>query len=99
MTLFRSYLIQHSAGSGKSKSIAWLSYQLFSLHNAANERIFNSVIVITDRRVLDAQLQNTIYQIDPQQGVVQKIDQDTSQQGDRLNNGGGIISTNFQKFT
>src|SRR5690625_4992396 len=98
MTLFRSYLIQHSAGSGKSKSIAWLSYQLFSLHNAANERIFNSVIVITDRRVLDAQLQNTIYQIDHQQGVVQKIDQDSSQLADRLTKGGSIIITTLQKF-
>jgi len=93
-----NYLIQHSAGSGKSKSIAWLSYQLFSLHNAANERIFNSVIVITDRRVLDAQLQNTIYQIDHQQGVVQKIDQDSSQLADRLTKGGSIIITTLQKF-
>jgi len=93
-----NYLIQHSAGSGKSKSIAWLSYQLFSLHNADNERIFNAVIVITDRRVLDAQLQNTIYQIDHQQGVVQKIDQDSTQLADRLTKGGSIIITTLQKF-
>jgi type I restriction enzyme R subunit len=47
----KNYLIQHSAGSGKSNSIAWLSYRLSSLHNSNNERIFDSVIVITDRKV------------------------------------------------
>ena len=56
------YLIQHSAGSGKSNSIAWLAYRLFSLHNAEDEKVFNSIIVITDRKVLDKQLQDTIYQ-------------------------------------
>ena len=94
----QSYLIQHSAGSGKSKSIAWLSYQLFSLHNVDNERIFNSVIVITDRTVLDAQLQNTIYQIEHKQGVVQKVDQDSTQLADSITKGGSIIITTLQKF-
>lgn len=93
-----NYLIQHSAGSGKSKSIAWLSYQLFSLHNADNERIYNSVIVITDRRVLDSQLQNTIYQIDHKQGVVQKIDKNSTQLADSITKGGSIIITTLQKF-
>lgn len=93
-----NYLIQHSAGSGKSKSIAWLAYQLFSLHNAENTRIFNSVIVITDRTVLDSQLQNTIYQIEHKQGVVQKIDKDSSQLADNLTKGGSIIITTLQKF-
>lgn len=93
-----NYLIQHSAGSGKSKSIAWLSYQLFSLHNQENHRIFNSVIVITDRTVLDSQLQNTIYQIDHKQGVVQKIDKDSTQLADSLTAGGSIIITTLQKF-
>ncbi len=59
-----NYLIQHSAGSGKSNSIAWLAYRLSSLHDAINNRIFDSVIVITDRKVLDNQLQNTIYQFE-----------------------------------
>ena len=58
----KNYLVQHSAGSGKSNSIAWLAYRLSSLHNNNDERIFDSVIVVTDRRVLDQQLQNTIYQ-------------------------------------
>ena len=93
-----NYLIQHSAGSGKSKSIAWLSYQLFSLHNTDNERIFNAVIVITDRTVLDSQLQNTIYQIEHKQGVVQKIDKDSTQLAENLTKGGSIIITTLQKF-
>jgi len=93
-----NYLIQHSAGSGKSKSIAWLSYQLFSLHNQENQRIYDAVIVITDRTVLDAQLQNTIYQIEHKQGVVQKIDKDSTQLAERLAEGGSIIITTLQKF-
>ncbi|MCR9098939.1 MAG: DEAD/DEAH box helicase family protein [bacterium] len=93
-----NYLIQHSAGSGKSKSIAWLSYQLFSLHNKEDQRIYNSVIVITDRTVLDSQLQNTIFQIDHKQGVVQKIDKDSTQLADSLTAGGSIIITTLQKF-
>lgn len=93
-----NFLIQHSAGSGKSKSIAWLGYQLFSLHNQENERIFNAVIVITDRRVLDSQLQNTIYQIEHKQGVVQKVDKDSTQLADMLTKGGSIIITTLQKF-
>lgn len=67
------YLIQHSAGSGKSNSIAWLAHQLASLHNAADEKVFNSVVVITDRTVLDSQLQDTIYQFDHAEGVVGRI--------------------------
>lgn len=67
------YLIQHSAGSGKSNSIAWLSHQLSSLH-AGNDKVFDSVIVITDRTVLDAQLQDTIYQFEHKHGVVCKIE-------------------------
>jgi type I site-specific restriction-modification system R (restriction) subunit len=68
-----SYLIQHSAGSGKSNSIAWLAHRLSGLHDGKDEKIFQSVIVVTDRRVLDNQLQDTIYQFDHVEGVVQKI--------------------------
>ena len=93
-----NYLIQHSAGSGKSKSIAWLAYQLFSLHNEKDERVYNAVIVITDRRVLDQQLQNTIYQIEHKQGVVQKIDESSTQLAEQLTTGGSIIITTLQKF-
>ncbi|WP_034893726.1 type I restriction endonuclease subunit R [Gillisia sp. Hel_I_29] len=94
----KNYLIQHSAGSGKSNSIAWLSYRLSSLHNDKDERIFDSVIVITDRRVLDSQLQNTIYQFEHKQGVVQKIDKDSQQLADALSAGSNIIITTLQKF-
>src|SRR5690606_15198118 len=94
----RNYLIQHSAGSGKSNSIAWLSYRLSSLHNDNDERIFDSVIVITDRRVLDSQLQNTIYQFEHKDGVVQKIDKDSTQLADAIKAGSNIIITTLQKF-
>lgn len=93
-----NYLIQHSAGSGKSNSIAWLSYRLSSLHNNQNQRIFDSVIVITDRKVLDNQLQNTIYQFEHKEGVVQKIDKDSQQLADALTAGSNIIITTLQKF-
>ncbi|GHU60197.1 hypothetical protein FACS1894171_0680 [Clostridia bacterium] len=59
-----NYLIQHSAGSGKSNSIAWLAHHLQNLHGTDDKVIFNSVIVVTDRLVLDRQLQDTIYQFD-----------------------------------
>jgi len=93
-----NYLIQHSAGSGKSNSIAWLSYRLSSLHNASDERIFDSVIVITDRKVLDNQLQNTIYQFEHKEGVVKKIDKDSQQLADSIKGGTNIIITTLQKF-
>ena len=93
-----NYLVQHSAGSGKSNSIAWLCYRLSSLHNAQNERIFDSVIVITDRKVLDNQLQNTIYQFEHKQGVVQKIDKNSQQLADAITAGSNIIITTLQKF-
>lgn len=93
-----NYLVQHSAGSGKSNSIAWLAYRLSSLHNQTNQRIFDSVIVITDRRVLDKQLQDTIYQFEHKSGVVQKIDKDSTQLAGALNKGANIIITTLQKF-
>ncbi|MGJ8743823.1 type I restriction endonuclease subunit R [Polaribacter sp.] len=94
----QNYLVQHSAGSGKSNSIAWLSYRLSSLHNKQNERVFDSVIVITDRKILDSQLQNTIYQFEHKQGVVQKIDKNSQQLADAIKAGSNIIITTLQKF-
>ena len=94
----KNYLIQHSAGSGKSNSIAWLAYRLSSLHNATDKRIFDSVIVVTDRKVLDQQLQNTIYQFEHKTGVVQKIDKDSTQLASALGYGTNIIITTLQKF-
>lgn len=93
-----NYLIQHSAGSGKSNSIAWLSYRLSSLHNSYNEKIFDSVIVVTDRKVLDQQLQDTIYQFEHKTGVVQKIDKDSTQLAEAITKGVNIIITTLQKF-
>lgn len=94
----KNYLVQHSAGSGKSNSIAWLAYRLSSLHSAQDKRIFDSVIVVTDRKVLDQQLQNTIYQFEHKTGVVQKIDKDSNQLASALGYGTNIIITTLQKF-
>ena len=93
-----NYLIQHSAGSGKSNSIAWIAHRLSSLHDANDEKIFHSVVVITDRRVLDQQLQDTIFQFEHKLGVVQKIDEDTQQLAKALAGGVPIIISTIQKF-
>ncbi|MCF6148428.1 MAG: type I restriction endonuclease subunit R [Candidatus Kuenenia sp.] len=94
----RNYLIQHSAGSGKSNSIAWLAYRLSSLYNVQDKKVFDSIIVITDRNVLDQQLQNTIYQFEHKTGVVQRIDEDSRQLAEAITSGTGIIITTLQKF-
>lgn len=93
-----NYLIQHSAGSGKSNSIAWLAHRLASLHDEDDKKVFDTVVVITDRRVLDQQLQSTIYQFEHKQGVVQKIDEDTQQLVKALSGGAPIIISTIQKF-
>lgn len=93
-----NYLIEHSAGSGKSNTIAWLAYRLSALHNAQDKRIFDSIIVITHRNVLDQQLQNTIYQFEHKSGVVEKIDKDSAQLADAIMKGKDIIITTLQKF-
>jgi type I restriction enzyme R subunit len=93
-----NYLIQHSAGSGKTNSISWLSHRLASLHTAGDEKIFDCVIVITDRRVLDKQLQDAIYQIEHAQGVVKAIDEDSRQLAAALVDGTKIVITTLQKF-
>ena len=94
----RNYLIQHSAGSGKTNSISWLSHRLASLHTDDDEKVYNCVIVITDRRVLDQQLQAAIYQIEHAQGVVKAIDQDSQQLARALVDGTMIVITTLQKF-
>ena len=93
-----NYLVQHSAGSGKTNSISWLSHRLVSLHNAADEKVYDCVVVITDRRVLDQQLQDAIYQIEHAQGVVKAIDQDSQQLTQALVDGTRIVITTLQKF-
>lgn len=96
----KNYLVQHSAGSGKSNSIAWLAHQLASFYqkSADKERLFDSIIVVTDRRVLDRQLQNTIKQFEQTSGVVKKIDKDSAQLKAALETGKAIIITTLQKF-
>ena len=94
----RNYLVQHSAGSGKSNSIAWLAHRLASLHDERDEKVFHSVVVVTDRRVLDQQLQSTIYQFEHKTGVVEKIDEDTQQLAKALSMGTPIVITTIQKF-
>ncbi|WP_310600684.1 type I restriction endonuclease [Desulfobulbus sp.] len=94
----QNYLIQHSAGSGKTNSISWLSHRLASLHDEQDHKIFDCVIVITDRQVLDRQLQDAIYQIEHAQGVVKAIDQDSRQLASALIDGTRIVVTTLQKF-
>ena len=95
-----NYLIQHSAGSGKSNSIAWTAYRLASLHNADNDPVFTSVVIVTDRRNLDAQLQETITGFDHTLGSVCAIDEKKSSKDLReaLNAGKRMIVTTLQKF-
>lgn len=91
----KNYFIQHSAGSGKSNSIAWTAYRLVSLHNELNQPVFSSVVVVTDRTVLDAQLQETISSFDHTLGAVETIDDKKKSVDlrDALNNGIRIIVT------
>jgi len=93
-----NYLVQHSAGSGKSNSIGWLAHRLASLHDDNDRRVFDSVIVVTDRVVLDQQLQDTIYQFEHKHGVVQKIDENSTQLAEAIKTGVPIIITTLQKF-
>jgi len=93
-----NYLVQHSAGSGKTNSISWLAHRLANLHDDNDNPVFDSVVVITDRRVLDRQLQDSIYQLEHKHGVVQKIDKDSNQLADALKSGTRIIISTLQKF-
>ncbi len=93
-----NYLIQHSAGSGKSNSIAWLAHHLSSMHNENDGKVFNSIIVVTDRVVLDRQLQETIAQFEHKDGVVKKIDGDSKQLAKAIVSDTQIIITTIQKF-
>lgn len=96
----RNYLIQHSAGSGKTNSIAWLAYRLSSLHDDADQAIFDKVVIMTDRRVVDRQLQKAIAAIDHQNGQIELIDEDkTSADLKKAILGNTpIVATTIQKF-
>ena len=94
-----NYLIQHSAGSGKSNTIGWIAHRLANLHNLSDQKVFDKVIVITDRIVLDEQLQETIYQFEHAKGVVVKIDKNSEQLAEALmGEQAKIIITTLQKF-
>lgn len=94
----KNYLIQHSAGSGKTNSISWLAHRLANLHTTEDKLIFDCVIVITDRVVLDRQLQEAIYQIEHATGVVQPIKEGSKQLANSLVDGTKIVITTLQKF-
>lgn len=95
----QKYLIQHSAGSGKSNSISWLAHQLVGLHDKSGKNhIFDTVIVVTDRRVLDAQIRNNIKQFQQVKGVVEAITDGAKQLKEALEEGKKIIITTIQKF-
>ena len=96
----RSYLIQHSAGSGKSNSIAWLAHHLQSLHDACDNPVFDTVVILTDRRNLDAQLSSTIESVDHKRGVVVRVREQDGSAGLReaINSGAQIITSTIQKF-
>ncbi len=96
-----NYLIQHTTGSGKSNSIAWLAHLLTHLYRSPTDtnRIFDSVIVVTDRRVLDKQLQDTIKQVAQVDGVVHPVEATSAQLRGFLESGKDIIISTIQKFS
>ncbi len=94
-----NYLIQHSAGSGKSNTIAWTAHRLVTLHDPSDQPIFDTAIVVTDRVVLDRQLQNTIAQFEQTPGVVRKIDGTSRQLKAAIEGQAKIIITTIQKFS
>lgn len=94
----QNYLIQHSAGSGKSNTIAWTAHQIINLHDAGDQPLFDTAIIVTDRLVLDRQLQNTIGGFAQTEGVVKKIDGTSRDLKDAILKGARIIITTIQKF-
>ncbi|MCY4218065.1 MAG: DEAD/DEAH box helicase family protein, partial [Gammaproteobacteria bacterium] len=94
-----NYLIQHSAGSGKSNTIGWLAHHAINLHDSADNSVFNTVIIVTDRIVLDKQLQGTVSQFEQTSGVVKKIDGTSRQLKTAIADGARIIVTTIQKFS
>jgi type I restriction enzyme R subunit len=94
----QQYLIQHSAGSGKTKTISWLAHKLSSLHDANDQKIFDTAVVISDRRVIDKQLRDEVRQFAQVEGVVAVIDERASQLKDALESGKKIIVSTLQKF-
>ena len=94
-----NYLIQHSAGSGKTKTIAWLAHGLLNKFDDNDERIYDMVIVISDRKVIDGQLQEQVKAIESKKGVVEKIDKNSQQLAEAIKSGTNIVVTTIQKFS
>ncbi len=95
-----NYLIQHSAGSGKTNSIAWLAHRLVSLHDEANEVIYDTIIIVTDRVVVDRQLQKAVTSLDHARGLIRTMDKNCSSRDlkDALEGNTKIVATTIQKF-
>ena len=94
----KNYLIQHSAGSGKSNTIAWIAHQIINLHNDLDKSLFDAAIVVTDRVALDRQLQKTISSFAQTDGVVETIDGTSKELRQAIESGKRIIITTIQKF-
>ncbi len=95
----RNYLIQHSAGSGKTKTIAWLAHSLLSKFDENNKRVYDSIIVVSDRTVIDGQLQEQVKAIEKEEDIVQKIDKNSNQLANEILAGADIIVTTLHKFS
>jgi type I restriction enzyme R subunit len=94
----KNYLIQHSAGSGKSNTIAWVAHRLAELHDGSGKNVFDGVIVVTDRRVLDRQLSDTVKSFSQVTGLVKHIENGGKELKESLESGVKIITTTLQKF-
>ena len=94
-----NYLIQHSAGSGKSNTIGWLAHHAINLHDREDTQVFNTAIIVTDRIVLDRQLQSTVSQLEQTAGIVKRIDGTSRQLKKAIAQGARIIVTTIQKFS
>lgn len=96
----QNYLIQHSAGSGKTNSIAWLAHRLVSLHDIDNKVIYDTTIIVTDRVIVDRQLQKAVMTLDHAVGVIKVMDNSCSSQDLKtaLEGNTKIIATTIQKF-
>lgn len=94
----KNYLVQHSAGSGKSNTIAWAAHRLSELHNDDNKSVFDGVIVLTDRKILDRQLSQTVESFAQVRGVVKHIDEGGAQLKKALEDGTRVIISTLQKF-
>jgi len=94
----RNYLIEHSNGSGKTKTIAWLAHGLINKFDMFDNRVYDMVIVVSDRRVIDKQLQNQVQSIEKVKGIVEKIEKHSKQLKEALETGSNIVVTTLQKF-